>query len=63
MWAVVSGFVDLNDNNHVYRVGDKYPRPGVRVNKARAMELAGENNGLKRKLIEEVKRQRKRNAD
>ena len=63
MFTVVSGFVDLKDKNHVYRAGDRYPRPGVRIDKERAAELSGENNGLKRKLIEEVKKQRKKDAD
>ena len=61
MYIVKEDFVDLKDNNHLYRVGDKYPHAG-RVDPDRAQELAGNNNKLGRALIEEKKRVRK-NAD
>ena len=60
MFTVVSSFVDLKDKNHIYRTGDKYPRPGVKIDPDRVAELMGEDNGLKRSLIKEVKTKRKK---
>ena len=53
-YIVIKDFRDLQDDNYVYRVGDKYPRKG-RVKSARAEELASSANKLKVPLIEEVK--------
>lgn len=44
MYEVVKFFTDLNDNNHPYRVGDKFPREGMEVPKSRLAELAGSEN-------------------
>lgn len=45
--------MDLQDENHIYRKGDKYPRKG-RVKKERAEELASEANKIGVPLIMEV---------
>lgn len=44
MYKVVKFFVDLQDNNHPYNVGDVYPRKGLEVTEERLAELAGVNN-------------------
>lgn len=44
MYKVIKYFVDLQDGNHPYNVGDVFPRPGVEVNEERFAELAGSNN-------------------
>ncbi|MGD6832576.1 hypothetical protein ACQCT5_10455 [Sutcliffiella halmapala] len=52
-YKVVKAFTDLQDDNHVYRVGDKFPRSG-RAKKDRIEELSGTDNKRKEVLIEEV---------
>jgi len=44
MFKVVKDFVDLHDDNHLYRAGDKFPRDGVDVSEARTTELASGKN-------------------
>lgn len=52
-YVVIKKFKDLKDNNHVYQVGDKYPRSG-RVKKVRVEELSSDSNRLGKPLIQEV---------
>jgi hypothetical protein len=52
-YKVIKNFTDLQDENHVYRKGDKYPRSG-RAKKERVEELSGSENGLGYAVIEEV---------
>lgn len=51
-YRAVIDFVDMQDNNHVYKIGDEYPRLGMEVTDARIDELIGSNNKLKRSVIE-----------
>ena len=44
MYKVIKMFADLKDANHVYNVGDEYPRKGLEVSEDRISELAGSNN-------------------
>lgn len=44
MYKVIKFFVDLQDNNHPYNVGDTFPREGHEVTEERLAELAGSNN-------------------
>ena len=53
-YTVICAFKDLQDNDHIYRVGDVYPRPKKRPSKARINELMGDKNKLGRPLIEVV---------
>lgn len=53
-YEVVKDFTDLNDKNHVYVAGDKFPRSG-KATKARIEELSGKDNKRKEVLIKEVK--------
>ena len=39
MYKVIKLFADLQDNNHVYEVGDIFPREGLKVSEARLAEL------------------------
>lgn len=50
---VIKDFKDLQDKNHIYRAGDKYPRKG-RGKKERLEELSGSDNLRGEPLIEEV---------
>lgn len=52
-YTVVKDFTDLQDENHVYRKGDKYPRTG-RAKKERIEELSSTENALGYAVIEEV---------
>lgn len=52
-YKVIKDFKDLQDNNHIYRAGDKYPRKG-KSKAERIEELSTSNNKLNTPLIEEV---------
>lgn len=54
MHKVIKYFVDLQDNNHPYNVGDAFPRSGVSVTDGRIKELAGSNNKQGVPLIEKA---------
>lgn len=54
MYKAIERFKDLKDDNFVYEAGDKFPRKGKRVSKARIAELAGSDNKRGRPVIEEV---------
>lgn len=53
-YKVVKEFYDLQDANHVYQVGDKFPRKGKAKND-RIDELSSSNNKQGEALIKEVK--------
>ena len=55
MYKVVCPFVDLQDDNYPYGVGDKYPRKGLRPTRKRIAELASQKNRRGIVLIEKVK--------
>lgn len=48
---VVRDFTDLEDNRHIYRAGDKFPRAGVSVSEERVASLASKNNARGEALI------------
>lgn len=52
-YKVIKDFTDLQDNNHIYRAGDKFPRDGADVAQDRLEELASKRNKRKEALIEE----------
>ena len=54
MYRAIMDFVDLQDNERSYRAGETFPRPGLRVTKARLAELAGNDNKMGFPLIEAV---------
>lgn len=60
MYKVIKHFVDLQDKNHPYYVGETYPRKGLGVTKERLDELASNNNKRGEALIEEVKETQKK---
>jgi hypothetical protein len=51
-YTVKEDFVDIHDDSHLYRAGEKYPRPGVSVSEERITELASTQNRVGRALIE-----------
>ena len=54
MYRVIKHFVDLQDSNHKYDIGDIYPRKGLNVLQSRINELATNKNLQKTPLIEEI---------
>lgn len=55
MYKVIVRFMDLQDNDHIYEVGDTYPRKGSDPSFDRIRELAGKKNKIGKVLIEEIK--------
>ncbi len=53
-YKVIHRFADLQDFNHLYNVGDIFPRIGMNVSQARLDELAGSNNKQGKPLIQKV---------
>ena len=62
MHKVIKYFVDLQDNNHPYHVGDTFPRKGLEVTEERLAELSGSQNKQGVPLIEKVKKATKKTA-
>ena len=54
-YKVIHYFTDLQDFNHPYRVGDTFPREGMKVSEKRLEELSTSKNKQKKPLIELVK--------
>lgn len=54
MYTVLSEFADLQDGNHIYRVGDEYPRKGYSPTDERVDELSTGKNLLHKPLIQKV---------
>lgn len=52
MCKVIKKFTDLQDGNHVYNVGDTYPREGYTPSEERIAELASDKNKQGVPLIE-----------
>ena len=55
MYITVIPFVDLQDNNHKYNIGDDYPRDGYTPTDERIEELSTEKNKRGEPLIKCVK--------
>ena len=50
-YKVVVAFADLRDSNHIYNVGDIYPREGYKASIERCEELASSANLQGKPLI------------
>ena len=55
MFIVVNAFLDLKDNEHLYEVGDAYPRDGIEPSEERIKELLGSDNLQGQPMIKAVK--------
>lgn len=53
-YEVVVTFTDLQDGEHLYNVGDEYPRTGYKPSAKRIDELSGANNKRGKPLIKAV---------
>lgn len=54
MYEVICFFTDLQDFDHPYKVGDKFPRDGMHANEDRLKELSGNANRQKKPLIKKI---------
>ena len=54
-YKVIHRFTDLQDFNHLYNVGDLFPRIGMKVSQSRIDELASSKNKLKTPLKKKKK--------
>lgn len=61
MYKVISYFTDLQDFNHPYKVGDEFPRLGLKVSDKRLEELASNKNKQGKPLIEKVEETKEKN--
>ena len=59
MYKVISDFADLQDNRHVYKTGDTFPRGGVTVSEERFAELSSDKNKRGFPLIKKVEEEKK----
>lgn len=59
MYKVISYFTDLQDFNHPYKVGDEFPRLGLKVSDKRLEELASNKNKQGKPLIKKVEEPQK----
>lgn len=59
MYKVLRDFADLQDNKHLYRTGDIYPRAGLNVSSERVAELVSEKNKMGTALIRAIDEERK----
>lgn len=55
MYEVVSDFYDAKNDNHLYKIGDKYPVGNNKPSKTRIEELAKGKNKYGRVFIKEIK--------
>lgn len=53
-YKVIKYFIDLEDNNHEYNVGVKFPRGNKKATPERLVELSGSRNRQGKPLIEKV---------
>lgn len=60
MYKVIERFMDLQDDNYIYEVGDAYPREGAGPTLERIRELEGNSNKIGKPLIEEIAEKPKR---
>lgn len=60
MHKVIKAFVDLQDSNFAYSVGDEFPRKGYKPSNERIAELSGSNNKQGVPLIKQIVKKAKK---
>ena len=60
-YKVIHYFTDLQDFNHPYKVGDTFPRLGLKVSNERLEELASSKNKQGKPLIEKMEEVKEKN--
>lgn len=61
-YKVIKRFKDLEDNLHVYEVGDEYPHKNAATSDKRIAELLSADNKMKQSLIERVEETKKKSS-
>lgn len=56
--VVYKAWKDMEDENHLYKKGDIYPREGLKPTKKRINELSSKKNKIGEVLIEAVKNEK-----
>ena len=59
MYKAIAYFTDLQDNGHIYRAGDVFPRSGFEATEERINELSSNENRRGKPLIAEAKGKKK----
>lgn len=54
MYKVIHEFADLEDEKHLYKIGERYPRNGVIASSERISVLTSNRNKAGKPLIEKV---------
>ena len=54
MYKVIARFADLQDESHIYEIGDTFPRKGFKSSEERIEELASDKNKIGIPLIKLV---------
>lgn len=54
MYEVIHFFTDLQDFDHPYNVGDRFPRDGMQASEDRIKELSGNTNRQRKPLIKKI---------
>lgn len=60
-YKVIHYFTDLQDFNHPYKVGETFPRLGLKVSNERLEELASSKNKQGKPLVEKVEEVKEKN--
>ena len=60
MYKVIKSFVDHRDKNHLYKVGDTFPKVGSVASENRIAELSSDKNKIGVPLIEKVEEPKKK---
>lgn len=58
-YKVVNKFIDTDEGNHTYNVGDEFPKEGSKATKKRIEELSKKHPKYKVVFIEEIKSNKK----
>lgn len=62
-YKVIYPFKDLEDNNYIYAVNDKFPYDDKEISKKRIKELSSTKNKIGKRLIEEIEDEANQNIE
>lgn len=62
-YKVIYPFKDLEDNNHIYKIDDKFPFDDKEISKKRIKELSSTKNKIGKRLIEEIEDEANENIE
>lgn len=63
VYRVIYPFKDLEDNNHIYKIDDKFPYDDKEVSKKRIKELSSTKNKIGKRLIKEIEDEANQNIE